>query len=61
MSSIRKAERRFSRWMRYFRKYEPWHMATPGLERAYNALIHAETASQRRGWAELQRRSRDAY
>lgn len=58
MTSIRKAQRRFERWMRYFRKYEPWHMATPGMERAYNALIHARNASAQRGWAELRRRAR---
>lgn len=41
--SVRKAKRRLDRWDRYFRKY-PWHMATPGMERAYNAWVRATYA-----------------
>jgi hypothetical protein len=39
--SIRQADRRFRAWVRYFRRYEPWHLATPGMERAYNRWAHA--------------------
>jgi hypothetical protein len=42
--SKRKARRRFERWNRYFRKYEPWHLATPGFLRAYDALVRADYA-----------------
>jgi hypothetical protein len=40
--SVRKARRQLDRWHRYFRKYEPWHMATPGLLRAYNRWVAAQ-------------------
>ena len=56
--SKRKAKRQFDRWNRYFTHYEPWHMPTPGMLRAYDACVRADAASQRRGWAELQRRAR---
>jgi hypothetical protein len=46
--SKRRAKRRFDRWVRYFKPYEPWHYATPGMERAYNALVHADYAQLRR-------------
>jgi hypothetical protein len=39
--SKRKAKRQFDRWSRYFRKYEPWHYATPGMLRAYNRWVQA--------------------
>jgi hypothetical protein len=42
--SKRKAHRKFRRWVRYFRHYEPWHMATPGMERAYDACVRADYA-----------------
>lgn len=46
--SIRKANRKFRRWCRYFRKYEPWHYATPGMERAYDQVTRAAYARLRR-------------
>lgn len=49
--SVRKRKRQLDRWYRYFRKYEPWHLGTPGLERAYNAWVHAT-------YAELNKRLR---
>jgi hypothetical protein len=42
--SVRRAKRRFDRWSRYFRHYEPWHIATPGMLRAYDAYVRASYA-----------------
>ena len=47
MTSKRKAKRQLERWFRYFRKYEPWHMSTPGLERAYDCKTRAFYAKLR--------------
>jgi hypothetical protein len=46
--SKRKANARFQRWVRYFRHYEPWHDATPGMLRAYNACVSADRVRQSR-------------
>lgn len=45
--SYRKARRNLHKWFRYFRKYEPWHLSTPGLEKAYNRMVHASYANIR--------------
>ena len=42
--SKRRAKRRFDRWNRYFAHYEPWHLATPGMLRAYDACVRADYA-----------------
>lgn len=50
--SKRKAKRNLDKWFRYFRKYEPWHMSTPGLEKAYdrkNAAFYAGLRNRARG------------
>ena len=46
--SQRKADRKFRQWVKYFRKYEPWHFATPGMEKAYNQCVHASCANMRK-------------
>ncbi len=47
MTSMRKANRRFERWNKYYRKY-PWHYATPGMLRAYDRIVAADYAKLRR-------------
>lgn len=47
MTAHRKAQRRFAQWVRYFRKYEPWHYATPGMLRAYNAVVRSGNRNTR--------------
>jgi hypothetical protein len=54
MSSVRKANRQYQRWHKYFRKYEPWHLATPGMERAYNHWVRARYV---RIWRENEKRT----